>query len=273
LRIQGNGTIKLVLDNYAAECNANNYSVYSNSGENNAFLPVEKIYYNDMTTSSNEFKDSNADKLLKAWMDGGSVTYHGYDGSGSTVQKTVNLTANLDKSKLTTTKWCFNKSYDNVRYLNNNFEDVSKENATHYEYSFGLNLENAPSLKCDFVGLDNSKSSIHESYIGLLTADEAVYAGNVLNSNINSNYLNLDNVYSYQVQYINDSDYWLMTPVMHNTLLDVRILYRMGNKIIGNYMNENYHQNNYLRPAIVLRSDVKLSSGNGTQSNPYILAN
>ncbi len=88
--------------------------------------------------------------------------------------------------------------------------------------------------------------------IGLLTADEAIVAGN-----INSSTTYLTNGY----------DYWLLTPYqnldksVHVTKIDPN----------GNVKVSSVSTKLYVRPSIVLNKDMVATSGDGTGKNPYVV--
>ena len=91
--------------------------------------------------------------------------------------------------------------------------------------------------------------------IGLITMDEIVYAGgSVFTSKINSIYFLSTGQY-----------YWTMTP---------KQFFNGGAwgyfEIIGSY-GGGIGWNIGVRPVINLRSDVTISSGDGTASNPYVI--
>ena len=115
-----------------------------------------------------------------------------------------------------------------------------------------------PNFKCSTDG--NGKGQINSS-IGLLTYDEAVYAGGY----------NLQNNSSYYLQ--NGTLFWTMSPSgfsapASGSSATVWILFANGNLYNCDYTTNNAK----LRPVINLKTNTKISSGNGTKNNPYILS-
>ena len=80
------------------------------------------------------------------------------------------------------------------------------------------------------------------------------------------------NIYEYQTSYKgttlsngylnNGLSWWTLTPSSSS----IQYIYRNGIPANG-----NYYGNNGIRPSVVLKSSVKIASGNGTKENPYRL--
>ncbi len=107
-----------------------------------------------------------------------------------------------------------------------------------------------PSFKCQN---DSDKFDVS---IGLVTADEVAYAGGVCNINNQSYYLNTN------------QQYWTISPG----------LFYNGNVYMFNVYSDGtlngYYTNNFygVRPVINLKADVNFSSGNGTNSDPFLIS-
>ena len=128
----------------------------------------------------------------------------------------------------------------------------------------GDNVSNAnPSFKChnsvDLFTISNSSKGNHElTYpIGLITVDEISYAGGVYN--------------------IANSTYYLDTGEFYRTISPAyfedenrAFVFIMGNNgaIRMNWLDEERG----VRPVINLKADTIFSSGDGTASNPYVVA-
>ena len=122
-----------------------------------------------------------------------------------------------------------------------------------------------PDFKC---ATDGNGKGLVNSNIGLLTYDDLIYAGNYVNQTNNSNYLN------------NGFSYWTMSPSGVDTFdmhSDIWFIY--DNSKIGclyvDWSNEKYSVGKKyyvsLRPVINLKSDIQISSGNGTKDNPFVI--
>ena len=122
-----------------------------------------------------------------------------------------------------------------------------------------------PDFKC---ATDGNGKGLVNSNIGLLTYDDLIYAGNYVNQTNNNNYLN------------NGISYWTMSPSGVDTFdmhSDIWFIY--DNSKIGclyvDWSNEKYSVGKKyyvsLRPVINLKSDIQISSGNGTKDNPFTI--
>jgi len=183
--------------------------------------------------------------------------YVGYivDGSPSTIKTAVdNFYNNLSAhhSKIATTTYCNDRSIE-VGYYSPIFNEtntaLSGAGSTVTIYGSTQRLEaQTPTLICpESVG----KLQLP---IGLITADEIMYAGSGGLLSYNSSY------------YLNiNSPYWTLSPMFFGFDTAV-ILYEAGGVIIGGF---GVSFPNGLRPVIALRHDTVLISGNGSASNPY----
>ena len=99
--------------------------------------------------------------------------------------------------------------------------------------------------------------------VGLITLDEAVFAGFNTKESNSSDYLDTNN-YLYT-----NSTYWTFSPVVMNTIgwVHVGIVYSTGN-IAGTVVNTPYG----VRPAVSLADGTLVEpTGEGTSTNPYVV--
>ena len=132
-----------------------------------------------------------------------------------------------------------------------------------------LYSDDSPTLICNnsddlYTTNNNSRGNGALTYpIGLITADEAWYAGGVDSSVNNSFYL-----YTGELS-------WTMTPFVTHTGggITPRMFYISNTgRITYNLIVSGGGQDFAVRPVINLRADVTISSGDGTASNPYVIA-
>ena len=113
-----------------------------------------------------------------------------------------------------------------------------------------------PSFKC------SNSSDLLKIPIGLITADEVIMAGLPWSGSTTSNYL-------YIGQY-----YWTMSPSYYNSSYaypaNVFLVFLNG-RLDTDYGHVDWAGGG-VRPAINLRSDVTISGGDGTSSNPYTIS-
>ena len=167
--------------------------------------------------------------------------------------------------------WYINnlKDYDDKINLSNFCNDTTItstnaiENATYYGGHNRILKLKQPSLKCPNPSTTDGGN--YKLKIGLLTADEINYAGlsyrqitttsfNTSKNADTSNYLYYSNVW------------YSMTP---------RFLIRSASNMfygsLGGIASSNVTGPRYIRPVINLKSDIQITSGDGSRANPYIV--
>ena len=96
--------------------------------------------------------------------------------------------------------------------------------------------------------------------IGLITADEVAYAGGVFNKSNNSYYL------------YTGVKYYTISPIQFDgfdaNVHGVKIDGSLGWTFVSSI---NYSEVSSVRPVINLKSNVEITSGDGTISNPYVI--
>jgi len=264
VRIQGDGTIKLILADEVGECDADTYNVNNTTS---AFIETgKKITYrknNNMSITISDktdliYETSDIPPIINSWKTKEVIRN----------EKTVK---NLDTSKLVNTDWCNDMSIYSDDSYGFSSEDgitiVYKESEAimfyyNYYYSALFRTTN-PTLKCNMIGLYNSKALRYTSDIGMLTIDEARFAGEY---NGNENY--------YLSVNTGQNNYWTLTPKRDTNEGWSAAMYGLpsgrNDEII---IDENSPA--AVRPSIILRSDVILdvnvNGQNGTQTNPYVI--
>ncbi len=242
VRIEGDGSVKLVLQDSEENCNAN-------TSQNNATI--------------------------------GEGTF-GYKGDGTITSSRKIDYENCEKDNET----CMKKKLDT--WFENKFNNINKENYIKKEKWFLGDIDNwyrnANTLIPGYNGQENAYSSTWyrlvtkgttnlldnknaiEDYIGILTADEATLAGTAYSENAKTHYL-----------YLKDKKYWTLSLAYHES--DLPKDDKSGDRILiidGHNGGLHYQplQSAYLiRPSIVLNKDIKITSGDGTKENPYIIEN
>ena len=113
-----------------------------------------------------------------------------------------------------------------------------------------------PNFKCTIDG--NGKGLVNES-IGLLTYEEMIYAGRYPFKD-NNNY------------YINNStlpNWWTMSPAGYSS--NQSFVWNVVNNLFSTSQLNVSFDSSYLRPVINLKSNVQVSSGDGTKNNPFTI--
>jgi hypothetical protein len=272
VRITGDGSIKLTLYNYNSD-KENITNPCSKTGTTLAFARYSG------TTYKSAFNPSRAYSAYVGFMYGAVNSSSYYDRNENLYDSTIltNLKTWYDanfnetqQSLLADTIWCNDK-----RLYNSN---------TSYFAAHGR-VQNSstasPSLKCGESKNDNKISKFtasdieygngklrgtngvgdKEYKIGLLTADENSFAGGV--SNTTSSPYN----YSYYLYgNASDSTWWTLSPYGYNSYTRVYGVYQ---GFLTDLTTDTTTLG--LRPAISLVSTAKISGGDGTSTNPYVI--
>lgn len=119
-----------------------------------------------------------------------------------------------------------------------------------------------PSLVCerevDRFTVSNKNGNGSLDYpVGLLTADEAAFAGGVYDKENSTYYLN------------NGTNWWVSTPHNYydNSIYEISVLSE------GTLALRKITTTDKVRPAISLKSTIKTMRGTGTKEDPYVIAN
>ena len=180
------------------------------------------------------------------------TTQHGY-GTNSTIMNTLNNWYNSNLTSYEADYIDTGTGFCSDRKMANGSSFDSSGTISYASYD---RINGSASLQChddDILSQDNEKLP---NPIGLITADEALFAGILWSGTNQNNYL-----YTMQA-------YWTMSPGYYDsTGAYVFIVNSNGNL----YLNDGNVSNvNGVRPVINLRSNVQLT-GSGTTSDPYVV--
>ena len=266
VRINGDGSIKLVLHN-----DNTSVSSISCSSANNSDTAAFARYSG--TTYESAFNSSYNDNAYIGFRYGttGSSAYASTHANTNKSTILTNLetwyTNNLAsyESKLADTIWCNDKSTvsGGLGY---------GQNATEYATGNRIRTNQTPSLICPndnnggklskFTASDTTNGNGNLTYkIGLLTVDELAFAGYMADKTNLSTYLQENTGESY---------WWTLSPSTYKSLSAFIWNVQSGNLYISN-INASANYSNSLRPAISLISDIEISDGTGTSEDPYII--
>ena len=295
VRVTGDGSIKLALFNNNTEGNTNPCAEANDSGDaaitgiskfnytygDNAFVGL--MYGNVGCSDGTSTSQSNCTSAGGTWTASTSYANAHANINKSTILKYLeewydNNMATYD-SYIADTIWCNDKSTVN----DTTFNPGSMTLGTNYGYGLNANyygttqrivdaetaipLGDSPTLICpnDDLGGKLSKYTVSDTTngngsldkkIGLLTADEVVYAGG---GNVNYSY--------YLVKNTENWVWWALSPddFVGNF---ARVWGVDGGSFLYNYyVNDNYG----VRPSLSLKSTVPIASGKGTRTSPYVV--
>lgn len=285
VRITGNGDIKLILYNsldascitgsfYAEDSEKNLIETeFNSSSASNTYIGYMYGTENSVTYE-NEHENLNDSIILtelKTW----------YDRKFNTSQKNL----------LADSIWCNDKrivddnTYDLYLYRDIDATGIGAE-ATYYQavkrlitsYDSGIDdfiyTSAEPSLKCGTSKNDNiiskftssintddgyGNGSLNGYKIGLLTVDEASYAGLIPFQENTNNYL-------YSLNSENGiNSWWLLSPSFYGN--GAENFFYDGTQIMTADVTNTFG----IRPSISLTSTVQITSGTGTESSPFII--
>ena len=233
IRINGDGTIRMI---------------YQGTSANTTDTGAQ--------TTTSAF-NSNYDNNMYVGYQYTSGSVHG-NGTNSTIKGVLDnwYSSNLSSyaSKIATgggAAFC-NDRQPSIDYSSLNGSGGTGTTQTYYAAYIRLITNKAPTFKCA------TTSDRFATSVGLITADEVVYAGGVFEAN-NLGY------YLYTGQY-----YWTMSPYYYNS--GGAWVFNVGSDgAPGNYYGYVGWTTPGVRPVINLKADTIFSSGNGTSSNPYVV--
>ena len=228
VRIEGDGSIKLILEDQNVTCDDTSYTGnWSIGSAPFGSTPTYQIDYLNQESSSNalvnKFKDFQKSKLSN----------------------------HLEKLKVD--KWCYD---DNVASTASNGDE-------YYGAYKRIYTDESPSLVCSGTKLTKYKDGT-SMYVGTLTADEISFAG----AKDNTIYY-LINSYSHK----NYLSWWSLSPAV-NIAGAYKTAYKLDcidGTLYSNSQYGNISSSADARPAVTLKSDISIKSGNGTKENPYVV--
>jgi hypothetical protein len=232
IRINGDGTIRLIYD--GTTCHGNGTSTTDS-------LAVANTTYNSSYNKSEYVGWKYTEGLQRP-----SSTTEGTDATIKTVlENWYNSNLASHASKIADGKYCNDRNVESGSTWSS-----ASNNGFIYAGFKRMYIDYAPTLSC--TSLDT-----YILKVGLITADEVEFAGGK----------NANNILYYLY---NGQNYWLMSP------------YNWGDShfVLAFHVDSYGHLTGYnvdwsdpgVRPVINLKSDITISSGNGTKDNPYIVA-
>ena len=235
VRIEGDGSIKLILEDKTSTCK-------NATGGDNAFIGKGSWGYKGGWTIDNplDFDYENNELGVK----------EGRTGAKQLIDEWLN---NFNKNLLKEDTWCMGNATTWYKFgdwntaINNN---EVKESVWSESYKRTFILKNT-TLKCS----ENEKSV--KDYGSLLTIDELLNSGfnTALNESHDNVYLQLKN---------NTTEWWLLN-------IGYRNEFKGNGSFCVLYKNtmDGINALHMIRPSIVLNSGIKITSGDGTKDNAY----
>ena len=296
VRINGDGTIRLILDDVAKDISGNiiksafnsvndinnvNYDNSNNTKHNkveflsskkiitNKFLGVPEKCYNDddygyvgymygSNTSYENNNDSTLKKQVDAWYKSNIVDTNNANYIADTLfcNDKSSADSSIGSKNPTKTLIYFAPEERLVYSTGTTFITTSKptfkcaENAENDYSRFTVSVQTL---------LNGNKTNGNLKYpVGLLTADEVVYAGAYRYAETNRTYY----LYNSDIS----SDWWLLSPGEPMVCNQQMFLFDHSE---GSLRQQYYTNDNSFKPVLNLKTNVIVNDGDGTKGNPY----
>ena len=243
IRINGDGGIRMIYDGTTPHDNGESStdrqigtSAFNSSYNSNAF-----VGYKFGNASGITYEETHANT------------------SNSTIKQAIDVWYKTNISDKGFSSYLVDSIYCNDRSLSSG-TGIGATNSNYKAYE-RLYTNNNPTFYCvqsnDKFTVNTSKGNGSLQYpIGLITADEVVYAGSGIYGAVNSKY------YLYT-----SNTYWTMSPFnFEDSCADGFYIGSTGSIIAGDYVNDIHA----IRPVITLNGSTKLQ-GTGTKDNPFRL--
>ena len=233
VRIEGDGSTKLILEDRSAECNSSSYTGNWNDG-NFVRFGYDSSHKADFLNYSGGLADS-----LKSFQ---------------TILETKVGTGKSLSDYLRVDDWCYDDTVASTDSSGNQYYGAYKR----------INTDKRPSLKCTGTKLNKYRDNTN-MYVGTLTADEMSFAGATGSPNsthyLKNSYTETNNL----SWWVLSLSYWFVVDSVDGSDIAFRVN-RYGD--LGDYSVDG-SLNCTARPAVTLVSSAQITGGYGTISNPY----
>ena len=257
--------------------NASNQDLYWRIIRTNSDGGVRLLYHGTSTTTTDAhigisaFNTTYNNPMYVGYMYGtsGSLVNNRTNATNSTIKGVIdtwykdNLNTNYGKYISTTAVYCNDRSVTNGSY--------STSSSFDYAAYTRLGSNKTPKYDCaateDKFTADSSTGNGKLTYpIALMTADEVSFAGGLYGTNAPTwYYYNSANGSSTGLTW-----WWLLSP--GNWDGSYAYVFRVyGSSNPGYLLNNNVNSANGVRPAVSLKSCVKISGGDGSANSPYTI--
>ena len=249
VRIAGDGSIKLILDNQTTTCKEANGTVNNSIGSGN--------FGNDESTYSN--------KIILNYLSPKTDAEKSMVNAFETFQKNK-LSKYLDNLK--SGDWCYQDAvYNGNTLLTEDDKANLYKKGTSFNYDVYNRLWNSTPVKitnkCNGTILTKYSDNT-DMYVATLTADEVAYAGG--HANNKGTYFHGRYAGKTYISY----EGWLLSPANWSASIPGPfILYNLSTGFGTNPASSQYGGNKNFVPSIQLKANTLISKGTGTISDPY----
>ena len=231
VRIEGEGSTKLILEDRSVECNSSSYTGNWSDG-----IPVAFGFDSNKKADFLNYSGGLADSLK---------SFQTTLSSKLTTGKSLNDYLKVDD-------WCYDYNVTSTDSSGNQYYGAYKR----------IYTDKSPSLKCIGTKLNKYRDNTN-MYVGTLTADEMSFAGATGSTNYTHYLMN-----SYAKS--NSLYWWGLSPYGYFAEFgrDDAFLLGIGGSLGYNDVDGNYF---YSRPAVSLKSGSVITGGEGTLEKPYVI--
>ncbi len=233
IKINGDGSIRIIYDGTSAHANGESSSDRQ-TGTSAFNSTYNRSYYVGYTYQADAQRPSSQNSGTASTIKGVLDNWYSTNIAGK----------GLDDKVVSTPGFC------NDRNTASGSNWVSSGSTFYYAAYDRVYGSTQPTLQC------SNTNDIYTTKVGLITADEVMYAGGTTSSN-NSYYL-----YTGQ-------NYWTMSPYLAASSGYARVFDVWSDGYLYYYRVDN---SSGVRPVLNLSADVTISSGDGTMNSPYIVS-
>ena len=267
VRIEGDGSVKLILEDQDQFCNSKDTNGVLNMDGNwdiptqtNGTTTIGNFGYVSLDNKYNKINYLNTDELAT-----------NYNNSMATAFKNFQSTfTNKELDELKSGNWCMNDTaYSSINTISTPLTEEEKQskynsyNSFYYDSFvrlYGVTTKQ-PTLKCNGTVMDKFGDNTTNMYVGGITADELVYAGgNIYSSNYTYYLIN-----DYQVE--KGLLWWSFSPCGFDRTSESTFIVNDD----GSMADSIVDLANSLRPSVSLASSAVITDGIGTQEEPYVI--
>ena len=250
VRIEGDGSTKLILEDRSAECNSSSYT--GNWSDRKTYL------FGIGSNGKADFLNNTGGK------EEGFVGLADSLKSFQTTLESKLITGKSLNDYLKVDDWCYDYNVAQYEYLDDGWNTVSSPSEAAYTNEYygaykRIITDKSPSLVCSGTKLTKYKDGT-DMYVGTLTADEISFAGVTGSTNythyLMNNYAKTNNLY-----------WWTLSPSgwVSSDGYDYAFDVHSDGSLSNNLVYDNYSA----RSSINLKNEIEITGGNGTISNPY----
>jgi len=273
VRIDGNGNIKLILEDQDEVCSSSMNGNYAIPTITDGTTYIGNFGYTEHLSNTLIASDGTENSSTRYLID----YLHGKTNSNASMATAFknfqNTFTETELSKLESGNWCFaDKAYDEENNLLDSMQIIDnkiKGNSFIYDSYKRLVGYNGyqPTLNCNGTIMndwEDNETNPTLMYVSAITADEIVYAGGKYGE-ANQSYYLINNYENLNIKY-----FWSLSPFDFDGNFERALMVGAIGDLNDEYMGTE-DSNCAFRPAITLSSSAVITEGEGTIESPYVV--